>query len=381
MRIAQVAPLFESVPPALYGGTERVVSNLTEELVRQGHEVTLFASGDSKTSARLVAGCPRALWRDSSCRDALPHHVRLVELAARQAHRFDVIHFHLDYVHFPAIERLPCPTVTTVHGRLHPPDERAFFEAFPRAPLVSISDAQRGPIPAANWRATIYHGLPRDLHSFRESAGSYLAFLGRLSPEKGIEPAIEIARRAGLPLKVAAKIYPEEKAYYERVVEPLFRSSGWVEFVGEVGGRAKDEFLGSARALVFPIDWEEPFGLVMIEALACGTPVVAYRRGSVPEVIDEGVTGYVVSGVDEAVTAVGRVSGLCRRTCRRVFEERFDACRMTGDYLELYRQLVVDGPEPAGAFAEGPLDRRPTHLPAGLLGPVEWGWRTESAAT
>jgi glycosyltransferase involved in cell wall biosynthesis len=380
MRIAQVAPLFESVPPALYGGTERVVSNLTEELVRQGHEVTLFASGDSNTSARLVAGCPRALWRDPGCRDPLPHHVRLVELVASQAQRFDVIHFHLDYVHFPTIDRLPCPSVTTVHGRLHPPDERPLFEAFPRAALVSISDAQRNPIPGANWRATVYHGLPRNLHTFQEGSGSYLAFLGRLSPEKGIEPAVEIARRSRLPLKVAAKIYPEEKPYFERVVEPLFRASPWVEFVGEVGGRSKDEFLGNARAVVFPIDWEEPFGLVMIEAMACGTPVVANRRGSVPEVIDEGVTGFVVNSVDQAVEAVGRVDRLDRRACRRVFDQRFDACRMTGDYLELYRQLIVDGREPSHVFAEGPIDRRPT-LPAGLLGPVEWACRTESIAT
>jgi glycosyltransferase involved in cell wall biosynthesis len=381
MRIAQVAPLFESVPPALYGGTERVVSYLTEELVTQGHEVTLFASGDSTTAARLVPGCPRALWRDPRCRDTLPHHMRLVELVASQAHRFDVIHFHLDYVHFPTVGRLPCPTVTTLHGRLRPPDDEPFMAAFPDVPLVSVSDSQRCPIPRAKWLATVYHGMPRNTHTLREAAGSYLAFLGRLSPEKGIDQAVEIARRTGLPLKVAAKIYPEERPYYERVVAPLFRSGPWVEFVGEVGGGAKDQFLGNARALVFPIDWEEPFGLVMIEALACGTPVVAFRRGSVPEVIDHGVTGFVVDGVDDAIKAVAGVSELDRRSCRRAFEERFDARRMTGDYLEVYRQLAAVGPELSSPPAMEGLDCRPAHVSAALLGPVEWECRTESAAT
>jgi glycosyltransferase involved in cell wall biosynthesis len=380
MWIAQVAPLVESVPPALYGGTERVVSYLTEELVRQGHEVTLFASGDSQTAARLVRGCPEALWRDPTCRDTLPHHVRLVELVARQAHRFDLIHFHLDYVHFPAIGRLPCPTVTTLHGRLSAPDEQRLFEAFPQAPLVSISDAQRAPIPGANWKATVYHGLPRDLHTHQEASGSYLAFLGRLSPEKGIEPAVEIARRAGMPLRVAAKVYPEERPYYEQVVAPLFRASPWVDYVGEVGGRSKDEFLGRAAALLFPIAWEEPFGLVMIEAMACGTPVIAYRRGSVPEVITDGVTGFVVDQVDQAVAAVGRVAQLSRGNCRRVFEERFDASRMTRDYLEVYHRLVEDPPEPSATLAESAFERRSTHLPAGLLGPVDWEFRAEGVA-
>jgi glycosyltransferase involved in cell wall biosynthesis len=373
MRIAQVAPLFESVPPQLYGGTERVVSWLTEEMVRQDHEVTLFATGDSQTAARLVPACRRALWRDPACRDPLPHHVRLVELVAREAHRFDMIHFHLDYVHFPSVRRLPCATVTTVHGRLHPPDEQPLFETFSDVPLVSISDYQRKPIPGANWAATIYHGLPRDLHPFREGTGAYLAFLGRLSPEKGIVSAVEIARRTGLPLRVAARIYPEERPYYEQVVDRMFRASPWVEFVGEVGGRAKDEFLGNARALLFPIDWDEPFGLVMIEAMACGTPVVAFRRGSVPEVMADGVTGFVVQDVDEAVRAVGQVGGLSRRDCRRVFERRFDVSRMTHNYLELYRKLAADEPVPALPWSHGPAIRRPALQPAGLLGPVSPG--------
>jgi glycosyltransferase involved in cell wall biosynthesis len=373
MRIAQVAPLFESVPPKMYGGTERVVSYLTEELVTQGHEVTLFASGDSETSARLVPGCPRALWQEPECRETLPHHVGLVERVAREAHRFDVIHFHLDFVHFPAIGRLPCPTVTTLHGRLHAPDHQALFEAYPEVPLVSISDDQRRPVPGANWRATVYHGLPPGLHTFRESRGTYLAFLGRVSPEKGLDKAVEIARRAGLPLRVAAKIYPEERAYYEREIVPLLAASPWVEFVGEVGGRAKDDFLGGAYAVLFPIDWAEPFGLVMIEAMACGTPVVAFRRGSVPEVMVDGVTGFVVDDVAGAVEAVGRVAGLSRRACRRAFVERYDAARMARDYLAVYRGLVDDEGSPAphdqaGEAARGPAGPIPYHV--GLLGPM-----------
>jgi glycosyltransferase involved in cell wall biosynthesis len=369
MRIAQVAPLFESVPPRRYGGTERVVSWLTEELVRMGHEVTLFASGDSRTAARLVPACPRALWQDSSCRETLPHHVRLVELVAQEAGFFDVIHFHTDYVHFPIADRLPCPAVTTLHGRLHPPDQEGLFDAYSDAPLVSISDDQRRPLPWANWRATVYHGLPRKLHTFRERPGDYLAFLGWVSPEKGLDRAVEIARRAGLPLKVAAKIYPEERPYYEQVIEPLFRASPWVEYLGEVGGADKDDFLGNARALLFPIDWSEPFGLVMIESMACGTPVVAFRRGSVPEVMVDGVTGFVVDDVAGAADAVGRVSTLSRADCRRVFEHRYDDARMARDYVEVYRDLVREHSagwrwpeEPALALRS--LER------AGILGPV-----------
>jgi glycosyltransferase involved in cell wall biosynthesis len=373
MRIAQVAPLFESVPPRMYGGTERVVSYLTEELVRQGHEVTLFASGDSETAARLVAGCPRALWQEPGCRDTLPHHVRLVELVAREADRFDVIHFHLDYVHFPAVGRLPCPTVTTLHGRLYPPDEEALFDAYPRVPLVSVSDDQRRPIPRANWQATVHHGMPLDVHTFREGPGSYLAFLGRVSPEKGLDKAVEIARLAGMPLRVAAKIYPEERPYYEQVIEPMFRASPWVEFVGEVGGASKDAFLGGAFALLFPIEWAEPFGLVMIESLACGTPVVAFRRGSVPEVMTDGVTGFVVDDVPGAVEAVRATAGLDRRACRRAFVERFGVARMTRDYQAVYRRLVVGEACPyLGAWgrADGRGPSGPIHHQGGLLGPV-----------
>jgi glycosyltransferase involved in cell wall biosynthesis len=344
MRIAQVAPLFESVPPQLYGGTERVVSYLTEELVRQGHEVTLFASGDSRTAAKLVAACPRALWRDPSCRETLPHHVRLMELVFQDVSRFDVIHFHCDYLHLPLLRRHPCPSVTTLHGRLHVPDLVPLLHEYPQAPLVSISNDQRRPFPSANWQATVYHGLPRDLHTFRERPGDYLAFLGRLSPEKRLDRAIAIARAAGMKLKVAAKIYPEERDYFKETLEPLLQESRrWVEFLGEVGGPAKDEFLGNAHALLFPIDWPEPFGLVMIEALACGTPVIGWRNGSVPEVLDDGVTGFVVDSVEEGARAVGRVARLSRRTCRQAFEQRYDAARMARDYLEVYRGVLHSG--------------------------------------
>jgi glycosyltransferase involved in cell wall biosynthesis len=298
-----------------------------------------------------VAACPRALWRDPDCKETLPHHVRLMELVFQDASRFDVLHFHCDYLHFPLLRRHPCPTVTTLHGRLHAPDLRPLFAQYAEAPLVSISDDQRRPIPEANWQATVHHGLPRNLHTFRAEPGDYLAFLGRMSPEKRVDRAIEIARRAGLRLKIAAKIYPEERAYFQANIEPLLHESrSFVEFIGEVGGQAKDEFLGRATALMFPIDWPEPFGLVMIEAMACGTPVIAWRNGSVPEVIDDGVTGFVVDSVEDAVEAVGRATWLDRSRCRKVFEERFDVGRMARDYLEVYRRLAhggCEGAEPA----------------------------------
>jgi glycosyltransferase involved in cell wall biosynthesis len=356
VRIAQVAPLYESVPPKLYGGTERVVSYLTEELVRLGHDVTLFASGDSQTAARLIAACPRALWHDDTVRESLPQHVRLLELVFKDVSRFDIIHFHCDYIHFPLVRRHACPTVTTMHGLLHPPDVGELFREFKDIPLVSISHNQREPVPWANWQGTIYHGLPRGLHTFREQPGDYLAFLGRISPEKRLDRALEIARRAGLPLKVAAKIYPEDRDYYHTVMKPLLvRNRAFAEFVGEVGGDVKDEFLGKAAALLFPIDWPEPFGLVMIEAMACGTPVVAFRHGSVPEVIEHGVTGFVVDSVDEAVEAVGRLHTVSRRACRARFEERFDVERMTRGYLDLYQRAAGQMQEPVIVPMEKPL--------------------------
>lgn len=373
MRIAQVAPLYESVPPKLYGGTERVVSYLTEELVRMGHEVTLFASGDSETSARLVPGCARALWRDPGCKETLPQHVKLMELVFADVSRFDLIHFHCDYVHLPLLRRLPCPSLTTLHGRVDIPEVRTLFEEYADIPLASISDSQRRPVPSANWQGTVHHGLPRDLHPFSEKSEGYLAFLGRISPEKRLDRAIEIARRTGRRLKVAAKLYAEEDDYYREMIEPLLmQSRDFIEFIGEVGGREKDEFLGKADALLFPIDWPEPFGLVMIEALACGTPVIAWREGSVPEVIEDGVTGYIVGSIDEAVSAVNRLQWLDRHDCRRAFETRFDAARMADEYVAIYRRL-------AGLAAE------PTNGDSRRVAPPPWissnGGRTKRAAT
>jgi len=339
MRIAQVAPLYESVPPRYYGGTERVVSYLTEELVRQGHEVTLFASGDSVTRARLVAACPRSLRLDPKCIDPLAHHVRMVEMVFQRAAEFDIIHFHIDYLHFPLARRYGVPHVTTLHGRLDLPDLEPLYREFQDMPVVSISNAQRRPLPWARWVGTVYHGLPRDLYTFREEPGRYLAFLGRISPEKRVDRAIEIARRVGMPLKVAAKVDRVDREYFETVIRPLLRGP-WVEYIGEIGEAEKNDFLGQAYALLFPIDWPEPFGLVMIEALACGTPVIAYRNGSVPEIIEDGVTGFIVQSLEEAVEAVPKVAGLSRRRCRQVFEERFTAERMARDYLAVYRFIL-----------------------------------------
>jgi glycosyltransferase involved in cell wall biosynthesis len=343
MRIAQVAPLNERVPPPLYGGTERVVSYLTEALVRLGHDVTLFASGDSETSARLVPACGRALWRDPGVRETLPHHVRLMELVFSDISRFDVIHFHSDYLHFPLVRRHRCPSVTTLHGMVHPHDLRALFEEYHDVPLVSISNNQRSPLPDANWQATVYHGLPRDAFTFRDEPGTYLVYLGRMSPEKRVDRAIDIARRSGMPLKIAAKIYPEERQYFDATLAPLLEAAGpLVEFIGEIGNRERDDLLGHAAAMVFPIEWPEPFGLAMIEAFACGTPVIAWRRGSVPEVVEDGLTGFVVDSIEEAVQAVSGLGRLSRARCRRAFEQRFDAERMAADYVEVYRRLVPD---------------------------------------
>jgi glycosyltransferase involved in cell wall biosynthesis len=338
MRIAQVAPLFESVPPKYYGGTERVVSYLTEELVRQGHDVTLFASGDSDTKAHLVAGCRRALRLDKHCVDQMAHHVLMLEHVTQRSRDFDVIHYHVDYLHFPLSRRNPTPQLTTLHGRLDIPDLQPLYREFHDMPVVSISMSQREPLPGANWQATVYHGLPVDLFRYEGEPGQYLAFLGRISPEKRVDRAIEIAQRAGLPLKIAAKVDNVDRDYFENYMRPLMEQSH-VEYLGEIGDGEKGEFLGCAIALLFPIEWEEPFGLVMIESLACGTPVVAYGRGSVPEVIEDGVTGFVVSDVAESVEAVRRIAGLDRRECRKYFEERFTAARMAHDYVRLYGEL------------------------------------------
>lgn len=341
MRIAQVAPLFESVPPKRYGGTERVVSWLTEELVQQGHEVTLFASGDSETRANLVPVCPKALWQDKECRESLPHHVHMIELVFRDVSMFDIIHFHCDYIHLPLIRQCACPTVTTLHGFVNGHDLRSLLTDYIDVPFVSISNSQRAEIPEANWQGTVYHGMPETLHTFRAQPGKYFAFLGRISPEKGLERAVEIASRTGIPLKVAAKIYDEDRNYFEQVIQPLFRrSASFVEFVGEVGGIEKDIFLGEAKALLFPVDWPEPFGLVMIEAMACGTPVIAWRKGSVPEILRDGVTGFVVDDIEDAVRCVLKLETIRRQDCRRIFETQFRAERMAADYLDIYQKLV-----------------------------------------
>jgi glycosyltransferase involved in cell wall biosynthesis len=348
MKIAQVAPLFESVPPQCYGGTERVVSYLTEELVRQGHQVTLFASGDSVTQARLVAACPHALRLDEQCVDQLAHGMVLLDQVFRLAPTFDLLHFHIDYLHFPLSIRQHIPHVTTLHGRLDIPDLVPVFQTFPSMPVVSISDAQRTPLPWLHWQGTVYHGLPEELYTFQDTPGSYLAFLGRISPEKGVEQAIAIARQAGIPLKIVAKIDQADREYFQSVVQPLL-DDPLVAYLGEMGERDKNAFLGRAYALLFPIDWPEPFGLVMIEALACGTPVIAYGRGSVPEVLEDGVTGWIVTEYDEAVRAVARVSTLRRTRCRQTFEERFSVTRMTQDYLRIYQQLLESRTERTAA--------------------------------
>jgi glycosyltransferase involved in cell wall biosynthesis len=340
MRIAQVAPLYESVPPRFYGGTERVVSYLTEELVEKGHDVTLFASGDSVTNAQLVASCPRAL-RLEHVIDPLAHHVVHLEQVFEQAAAFDFIHFHIDYLHFPLSRRQTTRQITTLHGRLDMVDLVPVYTKFSEMPLVSISDGQRQPLPWVNWQGTVYHGLPIDLYHCREAPGEYLAFLGRISPEKRLDDAIEIAKRAGMKLKIAAKVDPADQKYFDKVVNPLLDNSD-VEFIGEINDAGKQDFLAKACALIFPIDWPEPFGLVLIESMACGTPVIAYRRGSVPELVDDGVTGFIVENIDDAVTAVSKVQGFDRKRCRQTFEQRFTAPRMAEDYLRIYERLIKD---------------------------------------
>ena len=340
LRIAMVAPLHESVPPKLYGGTERVVSFLTEELVRLGMDVTLFASGDSVTSARLRPGSPQGLRMDTDTHDRLAYHFAMIHDVMESADEFDVLHFHIDYLHFPLSRAMGLNQLTTLHGRLDLPELVPLYRRFDDMPLVSISDAQRAPLPFANWVATVHHGLPRDLLAFSPKSSGYLAFLGRISPEKGPDRAIRIAQRAGRPLKIAAKVDDADRAYYEEVVRPLIASGGDVEFVGEIGDADKAAFLGGATALLCPLDWPEPFGLVMIEALACGTPVVAWPSGSVPEIVRDGVNGRTVASEDDAVAALATIEEIDRAACRRDFDERFTAGRMARDYLRVYRRLL-----------------------------------------
>ena len=344
MKIAQIAPLYECVPPRLYGGTERIVSYLTEALVDLGHDVTLFASGDSVTSAELVACCDEATRLNPAIIDPVPYHMIMLDEVRRRADKFDVLHFHIDLLHFPLLRTVPTRAVTTMHSRLDDPDLAPFYTHFADIPVVSISDNQRRPLLGANWQGTVHHGLPEDLLGFQPAPrGDYLAFLGRIAPEKRPDRAIEIARRAGMPLLIAAKVDEADAAYWEERIKPMIDDCPQATFIGEIGEADKAEFLGNARALLFPIEWPEPFGLVIIEALACGTPVIAFRRGSVPEIIDDGLNGFVVDSVDEAVRAVSLLDTLSRNSVRQSFEDRFTAERMALDYLEIYANLV-DGP-------------------------------------
>ena len=339
MKIAQIAPLMESIPPRLYGGSERVVSYVTEALVALGHDVTLFASGQSITSATLVPCCAQPLRLNPAVRDIIPYYMLALDKVRSMAPEFDILHFHIDQFHFPIFNEIARRTVTTLHGRQDLPDLHHLYRGFPDMPLVSISNAQRAPIPDANYVGTVYHGLPWDLTPTLYPRGGYLAFLGRISPEKRVDRAIAIARAVGLPLKIAAKVDRVDEAYFRSEIEPLLKGPG-VEFIGEIDERRKTSFLGEARALLFPIDWPEPFGLAMIEAMACATPVLAFKNGAVSEVIDDGVTGYAVDTMDEAICALGAVLALDRGRVRRRYEERFTASRMARDYVKVYEHLL-----------------------------------------
>jgi glycosyltransferase involved in cell wall biosynthesis len=366
MKIAQIAPLTESVPPRLYGGTERIVSYLTEALVSLGHEVTLFASGDSVTAADLVPCVPRALRLDHPASDPTPYYMLMLDRVLRRADEFDILHFHIDQLHFPPFRQFAGRTLTTLHGRQDMPGLKPLYIGFDDMPLVSISNHQRQPIASSNFAATVYHGLPQGtLCPPPGEQQSYLAFLGRISPEKRPDRAIAIARAAGMPLKIAAKVDRADETYFRTVIEPLLQGAD-VEFIGEIGEHQKAQFLGGAKALLFPVDWPEPFGLSMIEAMACGTPVLAFRCGSVPEVIDDGVTGIIVETLEEAVDALPRVIALDRRKVRARFEQRFFAERMAKDYVAVYRKLlassrpaILTAPLLAGAGHE---ERSRTHL-------------------
>jgi glycosyltransferase involved in cell wall biosynthesis len=341
MHIAQIAPLTEAIPPKLYGGTERVVSWLTEELIALGHDVTLYASGDSITAARLDAIWPRALRLDGSVRDPNALHMAMLERVFQRAGDFDFLHFHLDYYPFSLFARQPTPFVTTLHGRLDLPEHQPVFDTFSSIPVVSISSAQRRPLPQANWVRTVHHGLPEKLLMPKPIKPSYFAFLGRIAPEKGADRAIRIAQHCGVKLKIAAKVDRADREYYDEQIEPMIKASN-TEYIGEISDKEKSEFLSGAMALLVPIDWPEPFGLVMIEAMACGTPVIAYNRGSVPEIIDEGLTGFVVEDENGAIGAVDRLEQLSRERIRKHFEKRFTARRMAQDYLAVYRTLAAD---------------------------------------
>jgi glycosyltransferase involved in cell wall biosynthesis len=349
MRIAQVAPLYESVPPQLYGGTERIVHYLTEELVALGHEVTLYAAGDSQTSAELVSVCPRSLRLDPECVDSLAHHMTMLELVSRRHREYDVVHFHIDYLHYMMSRLLGIRQLTTLHGRLDLPDLQSLYDVFGEMPVVSISEAQRRPLPQANWIGTVLHGLPIGLLDFSPKPRGYFAFVGRISPEKRVDRAIDIAKALSVPVRIAAKVAKADQDYYSEKIAPLFEHP-LVEYMGEIPESEKAEFIGGADALLFPIDWPEPFGLVMIEAMACGTPVVAFDHGSVREVLEDGVTGYIVRDMPSAIEAARKAAGLDRRRIRQRFEERFSARRMAEDYVDLY-QTLCETPQRLGTRA------------------------------
>ena len=338
MRIAQIPPLYESIPPKLYGGTERVVSYLTEELVKQGHEVTLFGTKDSVTSANLYTVCDQAMRLNPGCRDALAWHVYQLQLVMENASEFDIIHFHNDYLHFPLSSQDHYRHITTLHGRLDLEDLKPIYEKFYHMPVVSISNNQRKPLSHINWINTVYHGLPEDMYHRGDGKGNYLAFLGRISPEKRPDRAIEIAKRTRIPLRIAAKVDRADEEYFEEKIKPLL-DHPLIKFIGEIGDDHKEEFLGNALALLFPIDWPEPFGMVMIEALATGTPVIAFNHGSVPEIIENGKTGFIVNTLEQAVEAVEKIYLLDRSVCRKVFENSFTAAVMAGNYVTLYEHI------------------------------------------
>ncbi|PPQ29501.1 glycosyltransferase family 4 protein [Rhodopila globiformis] len=344
MRIAQISPLFEAVPPKLYGGTERVVYSLTEELVAMGHDVTLFASGDSVTSATLAPMREQALRLDPTVKDWVAIYYRFVEMVYRRKDEFDVLHFHIDYFPMSLFMRQKVPFLTTLHGRLDLPEFVETYSTFKDAPYVSISDSQRRPIPHLNWTRTVLHGMPANLLTPQPVKQEYAAFLGRISPEKGVDRAIRIAGKAGMKLKIAAKVDNADKAYYDSQIKPLIQGNPDVEFIGEINDAQKPDFLSGAHALIFPINWPEPFGLVMIESMACGTPVIAFNCGSVPEVIDPGVTGFIVNDIDEAVAAVGKIDTLDRARVRATFDRRFTARRMAEDYVDVYESLMAPVP-------------------------------------
>jgi glycosyltransferase involved in cell wall biosynthesis len=363
MKIAQIAPLMESVPPRLYGGSERIVSYLTDELVRQGHDVTLFASGDSVSSANLVRCVPMALRLDANVKDPIPYYMLMLDRVREMADEFDILHFHIDQFHFPLFRPIAHRTVTTLHGRQDLHDLKPLYVGFSDMPLVSISNSQRKPIVNANFAATVYHGLPaQTLKPNYKPTGDYVAFLGRISPEKRPDRAIRIAQALGLRIKIAAKIDKVDEAYFREHIASLFNLPG-VEYIGEIDERSKSEFLGEASALLFPIDWPEPFGLSMIEAMACGTPVLAFRCGSVPEIIDPGVTGLIVDSMDEAIRVMPQVLALDRRAVRQKFEQRFSASRMAKDYVQVYRSLIKQQALPE---RDAPVSRRQPELEQGM---------------